>query len=105
MDTVTLDLSSLNSLRSLDCSKLRMKRWPLLPASLETLDCTEAWVDAALPPPANATPFANLRVARLARCSSAVPVLANVLRSESTLIYLDLDLNTDVTSHLSWQLF
>src|ERR1700722_3525937 len=83
-----------------------MKRWPLLPASLEILDCTEGWVDAALPTPTNATPFANLRVARLARCSSAVHVLDNILRSESaTLTYLDLDLNTDVTSHLSWGLF
>jgi hypothetical protein len=80
-----------------------MKRWPLLPASLEILDCTEGRVEAALPTPANATPFANLRAARLARFSPVVRILDDILRSESaTLTYLDLDLNTDVTSHLSW---
>jgi hypothetical protein len=83
-----------------------MKRWPLLPASLEILDCTESWLDDTWPMPANETPFANLRVARLAGCSSAVHVLDNISRSESaTLTYLDLDLNTDVTSPLSWESF
>jgi hypothetical protein len=83
-----------------------MKRWPLLPASLEILDCTESWVDAAVLTPANAAPFASLRVAQLARCSSAVLVLDSILRSESaTLTHLDLDLNVDVTSDFSWLLF
>jgi hypothetical protein len=83
-----------------------MKRWPLLPASLEILDCTESWVDASVHTPANAAPFANLRVAQLARCSSAIHVLDSILRSESaTLTRLDVDLNVDVTSHLSWLLF
>jgi hypothetical protein len=83
-----------------------MKRWPLLPASLEILDSTEGWLDATWPTPANETPLANLRVARLARCSSAVRVLDNISRSESaTLTYLDLDLNTDATGPLSWELF
>ena len=83
-----------------------MKRWPLLPASLEILDFTEGWLDDTWPTPANETPFANLRVARLARCSSVVRVLDNISRSElATLTYLDLDLNTDVTSPLGWESF
>ena len=83
-----------------------MKRWPLLPASLEILDCTDGWLYDTWPTPANETPFANLRVARLARCSPAVHILDKISRSESaTLTYLDLDLNTDVTSPLSWGSF
>lgn len=83
-----------------------MKRWPLLPASLEILDCTESWEDVTVHTPENAAPFANLRVARLATYSSAIPILHRILRSESaTLTYLDLDLNIDMTGHLSWLLF
>ena len=104
--SVAFDFSSLKSLQSFDCSKLRIGKWPKLPASLEFLDCTECSTDYPSPFSPSSDTFEHLRIARLARSSVGCGVLGSILRSASDqLTYLDVDLSADLASDVNWTYF
>ena len=101
-----MDLSSLESLQSLNCSKSAVAGWPILPASLEILDWTDFVVHEPRPTSADTTPVRNLRVARLAGCTCDSRILGSIIKSEcSALTYLDLDFETSKTSPDNWPVF
>lgn len=83
-----LDLSSLNDLRSFDCSGSTLSDWPRLPVSIETINATDCWMNGSTPV-FDPDQLPRLRVAKVSKCTNPFPVL--FMSNLSALTRLDID--------------
>ncbi len=89
-----VDLSSLQNLRSFDCSGSQLGSWPQLPTSLEKINCTDCWLGGNDPTIGDTNAMARLTVARLANCTASRAILGSIEISNScTLTRLEVDLH------------